>query len=76
MSTVIREHAEENVLVVSHHLTLMSIRANLERWTPEQFIETDQNQKPINCGVTIYKGEPGQGKDGRLALEQYNQKLY
>ena len=76
MSTVIREHAEENVLVVSHHLTLLSIRANLERWTPEQFMEFDQHQRPINCGVTMYNGRPEIGKEGKLVLERYNQKLY
>jgi probable phosphoglycerate mutase len=76
LSTLIREHAERKVLVISHHLTLLSFRANLERWGREEFIETDHNDKPINCGVTIYKGNPQQGKNGRLSLEIYNKRLY
>lgn len=76
MTTVIRENAGQNVLVISHHLTLISLRSNLERWPQERFIEVDTNQKPINCGVTIYRGDPKQGKDGRLILDKYNQKLY
>jgi broad specificity phosphatase PhoE len=76
LSTLIREHAERKVLVISHHLTLLSFRANLERWGREEFIEADRNDKPINCGVTVYKGDPQQGKNGRLSLEIYNKRLY
>jgi broad specificity phosphatase PhoE len=75
-STLIRENANENVLMISHHLTLMSLRANLERMTPEQFIGVDKKEPPINCGVTIYRGDPKQGRDGKLLLEKYNEKLY
>lgn len=76
LSTLIREHAEHKVFVVSHHLTLLCLRANLERWDREKFIDVDKNEKPINCGVTIYKGDPGQGKNGRLVLDTYNKKLF
>lgn len=76
LTTLIRENAGQNVLVVSHHLTLLSLRSNLERWGREKFIETDRNDKPINCGVTIYRGNSEQGNDGKLILEGYNQKLY
>lgn len=75
-TTLIRENAGENVLLISHHLTLLSIRANLERWTPEKFVEVDRSEKPINCGVTIYKGDPKLGRDGKLILDIYNKKLY
>lgn len=75
-STLIRENSEENVLMISHHLTLISLRANLERMTPEQFIEVDKKVPPINCGVTIYRGDKKQGRDGKLILEKYNEKLY
>ncbi len=76
ISTLIRENSNQNVLVISHHLTLLSLRANLERWDREKFIEIDNTDKPINCGVTIYKGCPDQGEKGRLILEIYNQKFY
>lgn len=76
LTTVTREHADQNVLVVSHHLTLLSLRANLERWDREYFIQTDRTDAPINCGVTVYWGNPRQGKDGKLILDVYNKKLY
>ncbi|PIR44077.1 hypothetical protein COV23_01850 [Candidatus Wolfebacteria bacterium CG10_big_fil_rev_8_21_14_0_10_31_9] len=76
LTTLIRENSSQNVLVISHHLTLLSLRSNLERWDREKFIGMDKDDKPINCGVTIYRGQSGQGKDGKLILEKYNQKLY
>ena len=71
-----REYAGQVVLVISHHLTILGIRANRERWSAKQFIKEDSDNKPINCGVTIYRGMPDQGKDGRLVLQDYNLKLY
>jgi broad specificity phosphatase PhoE len=76
MNTIVRDFDGQNVLVISHHLTILSLRANFERLDDRQFLELDQHHKPINCGVTIYKGKPAEGKDGRLVLHTYNKKLY
>ncbi len=75
-ATLIREHAGENVLVVTHHLCLLALRANMERWSAAKFIDVDEHEKPLNCGVTIYRGKPELGKAGRLVLDEYNLKLY
>ncbi len=71
-----REHANEDVFAVTHHLTILSTRANLERWGQAEFIDEDENRKPFNCGVTIYKGKPEEGKNGRLVRKEYNTKHY
>lgn len=76
LSTITRDFAGQRVLVITHHLTILSIRANLERLSPQEFIALDEREKPINCGVTIYRGHPVLGHDGRLLLDQYNMKLY
>ena len=76
LATLIRENSGEKVLVVTHHLTILSFRANLERWDREKFIETDKYEKPINCGLTTYKGHPREGRDGKLLLDEYNKKIY
>jgi broad specificity phosphatase PhoE len=76
LNTLVREYSGQRVMLVTHHLTILSIRAILERLTPEEFIRLDEEEKPINCGVTIYRGVPTEGKDGRLLLDQYNVKLY
>lgn len=91
INTLIREHGggldgvptePEDVFCVSHHLTIMAARANLERWDRAKFLAEDKHNHPINCGVSIYKGYPkgapeaGNAKHGRLILEEYNVKLY
>lgn len=76
LNTLTRDHSEKNILAVTHHLTILSIRANLERLSGEEFMRLDHEEKPINCGVTIYKGRPELGSNGKLVLEAYNLKLY
>lgn len=89
VSTLIREHSSlthsgaeaipENVMMVTHHLVILAARANLERWNREKFIHEDENNRPVNCGVTIYKGHPVPSDArnlGKLELDQYNLKLY
>jgi len=75
-TTLVREHAGERILVVTHHLAILAIRANLERLSEQQFIDLDEHHKPINCGVTTYVCDPGIGRQGKLILEQYNEQLY
>jgi broad specificity phosphatase PhoE len=76
LTTLVRENANEDVLIVSHHLALLALRATLERWDREEFGRVDREEKPINCGVTIYEGVSGEGRDGKLKLRIYNSKLY
>jgi broad specificity phosphatase PhoE len=76
LGTLIREHAGQRVMLVTHHLTILSIRATLERLSPESFIHLDEMEKPVNCGVTIYRGDPSLGRRGKLLLREYNAKLY
>lgn len=76
LNMLVREYSGAHVWLVSHHLTKLSIRANLERLSPEEFMQIDNDDKPINCGVTTYIGNPDVGKDGRLELRDYNLKFY
>jgi broad specificity phosphatase PhoE len=76
--TIIREYAGMNVFIVAHHITILSVRVNFERLSPEQYIALDESEKPVNCGVTMYKCNPKLGKrgQGKLELVLYNEKLY
>jgi broad specificity phosphatase PhoE len=76
LTTLTRDFAGKNVLVVTHHLNILALRANLERLNEEEFIHLDTKEKPINCGVTIYTGNPNVGENGKLELSSYNKKLY
>jgi len=76
IATLTREFAGKRVMAITHHLTILATRANFERLSPEQFLHLDEHEKPVNCGVTRYIGESGQGVRGRLRLEKYNEKYY
>lgn len=76
LTTLTRDFAGKNILAVTHHLSILGLRANLERLSAEEFIKLDHSEPPANCSVTIYKGHPELGSDGRFLLESYNQKLY
>lgn len=73
---LIREYAGKKVLIIPHHLVKLSIRTNLERLSPEDFIYLDEHEKPVNCGVTTYIGNPKLGTDGKLELVEYNKKFW
>lgn len=76
ISTLVRDWRGKRVLAVTHHKNILALRANLERLSAEKFLQLDEEDKPINCGVTIYNGMPEEGENGRLRLHAYNQKLY
>ena len=73
---IIREYAGKHIMLVTHHLTILSIRANFENLSPEEFIRLNEEEKPRNCGVTIYRGNPDRGTDGKLELVWYNRCLW
>jgi len=74
--TLTRDFAGKHILAITHHLNILATRANLERWGADKFISLDKHEKPINCGVTIYRGFHDKGKEGKLILESYNVKYY
>lgn len=76
LGTFTRDYAKKDVLIIGHHLSKLSLRANIERLDAAQFRDLDQNNKPVNCGVTIYRGNPHIGQNGRLELDTYNKQLY
>jgi len=76
LGTLVREFSEKKVLAITHHLNILATRANLERLNAEQFETVDEKEKPINCGVMIYRGHSKKGTNGKLVLEAYNEKLF
>lgn len=76
VTTLINDFAGKKVLLITHHLTILAFRAHMERLSEAQFVKIDNEDKPINCGVTVYTGKPKDGENGRLVLDRYNEKLY
>jgi broad specificity phosphatase PhoE len=76
LTTITRDFAGKRVLVITHHLNILVTRVNLERLSDADFIRLDEEEKPINCGVTLYQGYPLEGNDGHLKLTYYNKNYY
>jgi len=76
LGTLIDNFAEKKVLAISHHVNILVTRANLERWSASDFIGINNNEKPINCGLTRYDGHPQLGSRGRFKLTYYNEAYY
>ncbi|MFA6531243.1 MAG: histidine phosphatase family protein [Patescibacteria group bacterium] len=76
VGTMVRDYSEKRILFVTHHVGILAFFATIFRWSDKEFIEWDNNRKPINCGVTIFRGNPDVGRDGKLELVEYNKKLY
>jgi broad specificity phosphatase PhoE len=76
ITTITREFAGKRVMAITHHLTILSTRANFERLSPAQFLHLDEHEKPLNCGVTRYVGNPDLGRRGKLELHEYNRQYY
>ncbi|MGA3223271.1 MAG: histidine phosphatase family protein [Acidobacteriaceae bacterium] len=74
ITTITREFAGKRVMAITHHLTILATRANFERLSPEAFLHLDKNEKPVNCGVTRYIGNPNRGSRGKLELYEYNRR--
>lgn len=76
VTTLTREFRGMVVLAVLHHLSILALRANLERWRDIDFIQVDKTDKPDNASVTIYRGQPNPETDGQLVLQDYNLRLF
>jgi len=76
IATITREFAGKRVMAITHHLTILATRATFERLSPEQFLHLDRHEKPVNCGVTRYVGNPERGSQGRLELDEYNKQHF
>ncbi len=76
LGALVRDFAGHHVWAITHHLNILATRANLERLDADEFIRLDEDEKPLNLGVTTYRCDPTQGKNGHLVLESYNEALY
>jgi broad specificity phosphatase PhoE len=76
IATIVREFKHKRVWAITHHLNILATRANFERFGEHEFQRLDREEKPINCGVTLYRGNPNLGQKGRLELIYYNKKFY
>lgn len=68
MDDIGEKFKRKRVLVVSHNIAILTIRANLDSLSPDEVIALNKSNEQINCGITVYKNGLRQDLD--------NSKLY
>lgn len=51
----------EDIMLVTHGMAILAMRANLEGWDENDFMIEHQHNPPVNCGVTRYENRRGIG---------------
>lgn len=69
-----QEYIHKNVLVITHHITILAFKAELENMSPEEYIELYRNNVPVHCGITQYQSEPDSA-NSKLRLEYFNKAI-
>jgi broad specificity phosphatase PhoE len=72
LDTVALHHGSARVLIVAHQVVVLCLRYLLENMSEEQILAIDAKGDVANCGVTEYRFDPRQGRDGAMVLQSYN----
>ncbi len=75
ISTLARDQNGKRVLAITHHLTILAFRANMERLDPDQFIELRHSSIPDNCSISRYLGKSDYKGNEWLGLDYFNKVL-
>ncbi len=49
------KYSRKRVLIVSHNIAILTIRANIDNLGPEEVVGLNKSNEQINCGVTVYR---------------------
>lgn len=63
-------HSGKKIMVISHFITILSIRSLIESWDAEKFVEENSALPKINCAVSEFEN-----KYGKLEVVRFNKKL-
>ena len=71
-----RDHAGQNVLVVTHGITFVCFRTLFEHLDEQQVLEVDRTSNVKNCGIAVYELDTSKHPEGRMKLVEYNKTVY
>lgn len=72
IGAITRDQVGKHVLAITHHITILAFRANIERLSPEQFMQLRSEVVPDNCSVSRYLGKSDQSGNEWLELDYFN----
>lgn len=76
LNTLVREHAQSNVLIVSHSAVMLCFRKLLEKFNEADLLRIDKEDELKNCGIISYRYDPCLKPKPTLKLEFYNKVAY
>lgn len=73
LGALTRDFRQKKVLVVCHSVVVLIFRRLLERWDEAKYLEVDQEDDVLNCGITTYRYDAA---EHLLRLDGYNSVCY
>jgi probable phosphoglycerate mutase len=71
LDTLNRDYVGLRVLIICHSVVVLAFRSLIERWGEEQYMQVDQEDDVVNCGLTRYV-RVLKGSKFKLVLAEYN----
>lgn len=71
-----KEYNNRDVLIVAHYITLLALRAEIEHWSAEEFLEWQVHTNLINCAVSVYFKLDAPYGSGALRNVMFNRRFY
>ncbi len=72
LGTLVREHAGQRVLVVTHSVVVLLFRRLLERMEEQEVLELDRQDEVKNASLLVYESGTRDGRQGALVRKDWN----
>src|SRR5690606_399713 len=74
-TTLSRDYSGKNVLAITHHISILAFKSNIERLDPEAYISLYNSGAPRNCGITQYANKRSSNGAEWLELLHYDKSV-
>ena len=72
LGTLVREHAGQKILVVTHSVVVLAFRRLIERLDEDKVLELDRHDEPRNASLSVYESLASQEGGTGLRLKEWN----
>lgn len=72
LDTIALHYAGRRVMIVAHQVVVLCLRYILENLSEQEILAIDSEGDVANCSVTHYRFVAAEGREGKLALVEYN----
>lgn len=72
LDTISLHYGGRRVMIMAHQVVVLCFRTIIENLNEEEILAIDSQADVANCAITEYRFDPRVGRNGNLALTQYN----